>query len=152
MNLNSNPSSTAHDPAPRMQRRGRQAGFNLVELMVAVAIGGLLLTGALSIFVNNQQLQKATSSMSRLQEDARYAMDLLVYDLRMAGFVGCSDDSSMVTVSSTLPTASTNLLWNLAMPIEGIDQSMIGSTPPEDLAAMVEHYADPTRSRPWGSR
>jgi DNA-binding NtrC family response regulator len=25
-------------------------------------------------------------------------------------------------------------------------------TPPEDLAAMVEHYADPTRSRPWGAR
>lgn len=25
-------------------------------------------------------------------------------------------------------------------------------TPPEDLAAMVEHYARPTRPRPWGSQ
>ena len=34
--------------------------------------------------------------MGRLQENARFAIDLLVRDIRMAGYAGCADDVAEV--------------------------------------------------------
>ena len=69
----------------------RMRGLSLVELMVAITIGAILLGGAVTLFINNRDTYKTTNELSRLQETARYALDMIVKDIRMAGYFGCAD-------------------------------------------------------------
>lgn len=63
-------------------------GFTLVELMVALAIGSVLLIGATTIYVQGRSTFRVTETVSRLQEDARYVIDTLEPDIRMASYFG----------------------------------------------------------------
>lgn len=69
-----------------------QAGFSLVELMVAMLIGLLLLLGVSSTFMANKRVYKDQEAMSRLQENIRFAVGLLIKDINMAGYSGCADE------------------------------------------------------------
>lgn len=64
----------------------RQNGFTIVELMVAMVISLILLAGVSQIFLSNRETYRVQSSLSRLQENARFAIDLLRSDISMAGF------------------------------------------------------------------
>jgi type IV pilus assembly protein PilW len=93
-----------------------QAGLSLIELLVAIALGGILLGGAISLFVNNRATYEITNEMARLQENARFALQLLGKDIRMAGHVGCVNDVTKVndnifanTPPSTPPAADGRL-------------------------------------------
>lgn len=79
-------------------------GFTLVELMIAVTISLILLAGVTQIFISNKQTYRMNDALSRLQENARYAMHVLTSDLRMAGFVGCMDSTDPSKFESTLNT------------------------------------------------
>jgi type IV pilus assembly protein PilW len=79
---------------PANQRN--QHGFTMVELMVAATLGLLILSGAISMLVSNKRIYTEQDEMGRLQENARFAIDLLVRDIRMAGYAGCADDISGV--------------------------------------------------------
>lgn len=68
-----------------------QHGLTLIELMVAMTIGLMLLAGTVSIFISNKRIFREQEELSRLQENARFAMEILIRDLRMAGYAGCSD-------------------------------------------------------------
>ena len=69
-------------------------GFTLVEIMVAMVIGLILMAGTIQIFIGNKQTYRNTEASSRLQENARFAINRLTKDLRMAGFWGCANLSS----------------------------------------------------------
>lgn len=69
--------------------KGRQAGLSLVELMVAVVIALILTAGVIQIFLASNQTYRVNEAVSRVQENARFAVDHLNYQVRMAGFTGC---------------------------------------------------------------
>ncbi len=61
-------------------------GFSLVELMVAMTIGlGLTLVVA-QLFLGSRQIQATQDDLARIQEGARFAVELLAKELRMAGY------------------------------------------------------------------
>lgn len=68
----------------------RQQGLSLVELMVAMVLGLILSAGIIQLFVGSKQTYRFHDAMSRVQENARFAIDALSYDIRMAGDMGCS--------------------------------------------------------------
>jgi type IV pilus assembly protein PilW len=72
--------------------RYRMHGLSLVELMVALTIGLIILTAVSSLFVSSKQTYTAQDNMARLQENARFAMQFLIKDLRLAGYFGCLYD------------------------------------------------------------
>ena len=67
----------------------KQAGFSLVEIMIALLIGLFLMGGILQMFSASQQTYRMQSNLARLQENGRFALDFLAHDLRMAGYWGC---------------------------------------------------------------
>ena len=73
-----------------------QKGLTLIELMIAMIIGLLLLGGTISMFISNKRVYNEQESMGRLQENARFALGLLMHDIRMAGYTGCNDDEAKV--------------------------------------------------------
>ncbi|NNC66201.1 MAG: hypothetical protein HKN84_15570 [Gammaproteobacteria bacterium] len=68
--------------------RRRLAGLTLVELMVALSIGAFLVIGAITVFMQSRTTFRVSESISRLQENARYVLDSLEPDLRMAHYWG----------------------------------------------------------------
>ena len=69
--------------------RGRQHGFTLTELLVALVLGAFLISGVLSVFLGGLQTFRMTDSLSRIQESGRFALEIMRRDLRQAGYYGC---------------------------------------------------------------
>ncbi|WP_394752088.1 PilW family protein [Crenothrix sp.] len=106
-----------------------QRGFTLIEIMVAMLLGVFLLGGILQVFLHSKQTYRTQEALSRLQEDGRFAMDFLIRDIRMAGFMGCS---SQTAPASTL-SASTDFLYRFDKAIEGFEStSATAWTPAKD--------------------
>ena len=102
-------------------KRTNQAGFTIVELMVSATLGILILGGAISMFASNKRVYTEQDEMGRLQENARFALDLMVNDVRMAGHTGCADDMGTVT-NHVNGAGVVGNLYNF-MPIEGRDEA-----------------------------
>ncbi|MGO1069174.1 PilW family protein [Lysobacter sp. CA199] len=67
----------------------RSRGLSLIELMVALVLGLLLTMGALSIFLASRAAFRTTEDLSRVQEAARVAFELMARDVREAGGNQC---------------------------------------------------------------
>jgi type IV pilus assembly protein PilW len=74
-------------PNQRKLRR-RTLGVTLIELMVALAIGGFLMVGAITVFLHARQSFRLTESVARLQETGRFALEALEPEIRMAHYWG----------------------------------------------------------------
>lgn len=68
----------------------RIRGLSLIELMIALALGVVLILGLTQVFASVRASFGAADGMSRLQENARFAMQFIREDLRMAGHYGCT--------------------------------------------------------------
>lgn len=66
-----------------------QRGLSVVELMVAIAVGLLLLSGVLQILINSTESYRIQNAMVRIQENGQFAMELIAKDLRNTDFWGC---------------------------------------------------------------
>lgn len=77
-------------PTPKPSLR-RQLGMTIVELMISMTIGLVILGAVGALFINVQHSARNAESMSRIQESARFAVELMARDIRMAGFIGCSN-------------------------------------------------------------
>lgn len=74
--------------APRHAAGQRTRGLTLVEMMVALTIGSFLLIGAITVFVQSRATFRVSDSLSRLQENARFVLDAIEPDIRMAYYFG----------------------------------------------------------------
>ena len=62
-----------------------QAGFSVVELMIAMLLSMALAGAIISVFVNNNYSFKQDENIGRMQDDARFALREIAFDLSMAG-------------------------------------------------------------------
>lgn len=75
-----------------MRPSSSQRGGSLAELLVSLAVSSLLLLG---VFASAQQLRRSSQvadNLHRLEEQARFVLDLLRADIRSAGFWGLHAD------------------------------------------------------------
>lgn len=103
-------------------------GLSLIELMVAMTIGLIVMAAVGQIYLASSRTNRTQTAISRIQEGARYAMETLSYDIRMAGQVGCSYDATK-SVNVLNDTSFGNLL---GQPVLGIDS---GGTAPAPFTA-----------------
>lgn len=64
------------------------SGLSLVELMVAMAVGLVLVAGLVTLFSNSSTTYSEMEKTSQQIENGRYAIDLITQDLHQAGFYG----------------------------------------------------------------
>lgn len=74
-----------------------QRGFSLVELMVAMALGLVLVAGVVQVFVGNVQVFKTNSGIGRVQENARFVIAEIAKNVRSVGYAGCFSKDFTVT-------------------------------------------------------
>ena len=70
----------------QVTRRRRSQGFSLIELMVATAIGLLLILSALAAYISASSAIRMADAQSRMNEDAQAALVILSQQIRMAGY------------------------------------------------------------------
>lgn len=87
--------SPIHFPTTMATTPQRQRGLSLVEIMIAVTLGLVLMTGVVQFFVGNKQAYKVQQSINGLQENGRYALRQVTDSLRMADHWGGVDGADI---------------------------------------------------------
>jgi len=62
-----------------------QDGFSLIEVMIALAILGVVLTGVVKVFTSTGRYHTTQEMMMVVQQDVRAAKNLMVQEIRSAG-------------------------------------------------------------------
>ncbi|OGR32355.1 MAG: hypothetical protein A2091_00400 [Desulfuromonadales bacterium GWD2_61_12] len=78
-----------------------EAGLSLVEMLVAMAVSLVLLGGVYQIFLSSTTTYGTQAELGRLQENGRFAVDILAREIRRAGTPRFSvDGRSFVNLTS----------------------------------------------------
>jgi len=80
--------------------RFSQRGLSLVELMISITLGLLILSALTTLFVNQSRTRAELDKSNRMIDNGRYALELLSENLRLAGFYGDLDPSSIALPAS----------------------------------------------------
>ncbi len=134
----------------------RHSGMTLIELMVALAIGMFLMIGAMTVFMQSRTTFRITESVARLQETARFAVDTLEPDIRLASYWGLTSRAYLINGrrAPTQPagigpaTCGNNWTINLIQPVQGTNNSYnwaCAGTAPVEVNAdtlVVRHASD----------
>ncbi|MEJ8846913.1 PilW family protein [Variovorax rhizosphaerae] len=67
-------------------RAARQAGFTLIELMVAIAIALFLLAAVLNVYLNMKSTFNAQDDLAQLQDSQRLALTMLTTTIQSTGY------------------------------------------------------------------
>jgi len=108
-------------PARRLGR-----GFSLIELMVAIAIGLVLVAGLVTLFANSSGTTNEIEKSMRQIENGRYAAELLSENISIAGYYGeLTTEGVLLTSPAACATASNLLGWD-----NGLSASPVVATEP----------------------
>jgi len=99
------------------------AGFSLVEVMIALAIALILSIGIVSVFSATSRTNRYQEALARIQENGRYAAMRLEADIRMQGAQYCSNRTGRPSTTALMPMwqdrAPTVFAADLALPDTG---------------------------------
>ena len=111
----------------------RQSGVSMVELLVAMLLGLFLLYALIEILINGKQSFGSANHLSRLQENGRISTNLVVSDLKRAGYMGGNSNvldifGSTGRVDPAISCANANSSWARMVTegVNGIDDSNAG--------------------------
>lgn len=120
-----------------------QRGLTMVELMIAMAVALLLLAAVASLYFANKTAFRYQEVNSRLQENGRFALDIMAHDLRNASYTGCGT----VSIHTNVVENSTASWWlDTRSMIRGYDSTtgypadLVGVSTTSD--ALVVMYRD----------
>lgn len=75
-------------------------GFSLVELMIALAVGSVILGGLVAIHGQSRRLAGQVESVAELSDTSRFALSYIAADLRQAGFYGLVGAAELIDGSA----------------------------------------------------
>lgn len=118
--------------------KGGDPGFSLIELMIAMTIGLLLLSGLAMIFVNSSDANRELQKTAQQIENGRFAIEAISQDLRHAGFYGHLHDYTSITVPATVPpgpcesASAAELTKSVWFPVQGYRGTIDAIAPASD--------------------
>jgi type IV pilus assembly protein PilW len=75
------------------KRARNQRGFTLIEILVSILISTIMMGVALTQLIGSRTLFNIQESNSRIEENGRYALDMLSSHIRMANFADSRDNN-----------------------------------------------------------
>lgn len=90
----------------------RQQGFTLIELMVAMAISGMLMAVVAMAYTGQSRSSNNVQEVSNLQQDMRSALQLMAREIRMAGYDPLGNANARITVATSTNLRFTEDVWD----------------------------------------
>jgi len=75
-------------------------GFTLVELLIAMAVSGIIMTGIYSAFKTQQDSYLAQEQVAQMQQNIRAGLYVMVNDIRMAGYDSTQSGNFGITTAT----------------------------------------------------
>lgn len=143
----------------------RQTGFSLIELMISIVVGLIVIVGVLGVFGSAIKSHSDNLRMTRLNQELRTVMNMMVRDIRRAGFNGDAQLALGPTAGNTnlfSDPAGTNLNLTPGTPAScvtfaydsngnGILEIGAGTTPDERYGYRLDAVADAVEMRQLGA-
>lgn len=108
-------------------------GFGLIEMLVALALGLIVVLGVVQIFLAAKNTYVSQNSAAAMQEDARFVLSKMIQELRMVGMFGClgtiTDSSSAGDFNAAQITPISWDNANLKLTLVTADVGSAGGTP-----------------------
>ncbi|MEM1437407.1 MAG: PilW family protein [Pseudomonadota bacterium] len=114
-----------------VRHHSKQSGYTLIELLIALTIGAFLIGGILQLYVGSKKSYTTQQSLTELQEVGRFSLNMMVRDIRLAGFMGCGNAA---TVINTLNNGALNWEYDAATSIVGYEA---GTAFPADFSGLA---------------
>lgn len=70
-------------------KKSRLSGIGLIELLVALVLSSVVSIAVIQLFIQNKSSYSAHENTTRLQENGRYALQVIAQSLRSGDFWGC---------------------------------------------------------------
>ncbi|MBW2091035.1 MAG: prepilin-type N-terminal cleavage/methylation domain-containing protein [Deltaproteobacteria bacterium] len=67
--------------------RKKNKGFTLVELLIAIALAGFIMVGAVSVFTYSNRAYVIQDEVVATQQFVRSALEIMLHEIRMAGYI-----------------------------------------------------------------
>jgi type IV pilus assembly protein PilW len=129
-----------------MPASNKQFGFTLVEIMVAMALSLVLGIAIVTVFVNNSHSFTQDDNVLRMQDDARYALQQIAFDLSMAGHyaelltpAAVAQDASLAIGLDCGPAAEVNWMYRSTQPATGDSLSLIAIDNVTSAQVVADH-------------
>ena len=124
----------------------RQAGFSVIELMIAMLLSMGLSIAIITVFVNNNYSFKQDDNVGRMQDDARFALREVAFDLSMAGFyadlhvpTAVTYDAGLVVGADCGPVGEANWIYRATDPATGESLSITAIDNATNAAVTAAH-------------
>jgi Tfp pilus assembly protein PilW len=129
--------------------------------MVAMALGLLLMTGVIQVFLSSRQTYAANEAMGRLQENGRFALEFIARSARLAGYTepvfeggkplalvrpSCTGLPGTIPVELCASTGSGSASDSVAFVFQppftdGVRRDCLGNTITENNMLLISHYS-----------
>lgn len=119
-------------------RRGGSNGFSLIELLIAIALSLIIMTGLVALYGSMSRTNNEMAKTNQLIENGRFAIQLLQADLAHAGFWGAIDPLEATAV----PNPCLSYVNSGSRPLWPTDAAELTAYKTNLLAIPVQGYAD----------
>ena len=99
----------------------QKKGVTLIELLVALAIFGIVIGAIYRLFIVQTKAYTVQDQAVEVQQNVRSAMEVLLRDLRMAGY---DDDNTASTITITTPILTPVLESDITVSYEYYDTTL----------------------------
>lgn len=104
----------------------KNAGFTLIEILITLVISGILMTSVYAAFKAQQDSYLAQEQVAEMQQNIRAGMEILVRELRMAGYDVNRNGSKTGTAGITAANAN-NITFSSVVDGDGNDNNNDGT-------------------------
>tara|TARA_R110000824_G_scaffold318073_2_gene505269 strand:+ start:7079 stop:8200 length:1122 start_codon:yes stop_codon:yes gene_type:complete len=119
------------------------AGFTLLELLIAMAMGIVVMSGVVSVLVVSKSNYVTERELATLQENARFALKFLTEEVQMAGFNGCNDNA--LNIANSVNFSSADAWYLQGVGLQGFEEFTDETgrlTFPDDFEDAASYYSD----------
>ena len=127
-------------------------GVTLIELLVVLVICGIVIGGMYRVFISQAKTYMVQDQVAEIQQDVRGAMEIMVRDIRMAGFQSRSFNSATISNSPVVPgdtsvTVNYEYIPSAGVPtVSTVTYALAGGSLTRTLNGVPETLLDNVRS------
>lgn len=90
-----------------IEKKDWSKGFSLIELLIAMAVGTMVIAALSNVFVMQRKSQSVQEQVAEMQQNARAGIEMMSRDLRIAGY----DPGGSATTAGIAAAASSSVTF-----------------------------------------